>query len=325
MCLDSAAHRGAWNDVEVIAKDSRFANGAATSIGGLPHRDAAAAAAFAIGEFEIATIPSLPNIADVTAAALATFELDDSSFDGLHAFLTLARLVRLDGAPITWHLPGPLTVGVTLCDAGIEPAEAFAQAGKVVRSKLVEVTAEVSRVLPNSAQLVMIDEPALADLMTPDFPIPPDLAVDVMSSAMAAVPLDVVAGIHCGLPCDIATMLASGPAVISVPVAEDLVDWAGYIDRFLDDGGVIAWGVVPTDGPVAASAERHWRALSDVWCELVRRGCDPVALRRQSMVTPGGGLEAYAVSVARRVARLTADVAKRVGDQANATRFALGA
>jgi hypothetical protein len=183
----------------------------------------------------------------------------------------------------------------------------------------------VSRVLPNSPQLVMIDEPALADLMRPDFPIPPDHAVDVMSSAMAALPHDVVAGIHCNLQCDIATMLASGPAVISVPVADDLVDWAGYIDRFLDDGGVIAWGVVPTGGPIAAGADRYWRALSDVWCELVRRGCDPVALRRQSMVTPGGGLEAHAVSVARRLARLTAEVAKRVRDQSNATRFALGA
>ena len=309
----------------MIAKDSRFANGAATSIGGLPHRDAAAAAAFAIGEFEIATIPSLPNVAGMTAAALATNELDDSSFDGLHAFLTLGRLVNLDGEPITWHLPGPVSVGVSLCDAGLEPAEAFALAGKVVGSKLVEIAAEVSRVLPNSPQLVMIDEPALADLMRPDFPIPPDHAVDVMSSAMAALPHDVVAGIHCNLQCDIATMLASGPAVISVPVADDLVDWAGYIDRFLDDGGVIAWGVVPTGGPIAAGADRYWRALSDVWCELVRRGCDPVALRRQSMVTPGGGLEAHAVSVARRLARLTAEVAKRVRDQSNATRFALGA
>jgi len=309
----------------MIAKDSRFANGAATSIGGLPHRDAAAAAAFAIGEFEIATIPSLPNVAGMTAAALATNELDDSSFDGLHAFLTLGRLVNLDGEPITWHLPGPLSVGVSPCDAGLEPAEAFALAGKVVGSKLVEIAAEVSRVLPNSPQLVMIDEPALADLMRPDFPIPPDHAVDVMSSAMAALPHDVVAGIHCNLQCDIATMLASGPAVISVPVADDLVDWAGYIDRFLDDGGVIAWGVVPTGGPIAAGADRYWRALSDVWCELVRRGCDPVALRRQSMVTPGGGLEAHAVSVARRLARLTAEVAKRVRDQSNATRFALGA
>jgi hypothetical protein len=171
----------------------------------------------------------------------------------------------------------------------------------------------------------MLDEPALADLMSPDFPIPPDLAIDVMSSAMAAVADSVVAGIHCSEPCDIATMLATGPGVVSVPVSADLVDYAGYLDRFLTDGGVIAWGVVPNTGPIAQTSERYWRELSDVWCELVRRGCDPVALRRQSLVTPGAGLQIHAVSVARRLARITAEVAKRVRDQADATRFALGA
>ena len=43
-------------------------------------------------------------------------------------------------------------------------------------------------------------------------------------------------------------------------------------------GGRIAWGAIPTDGPRADSVDRHWRALAAVWCELVRAGCDPVAL-----------------------------------------------
>jgi hypothetical protein len=309
----------------VIARDSRFANGAATSVGALPHRDAAAAAAFAMGEFEIATVPSLPNVAAFTADALATERLDDSAFAGLHAFLNLARNVSFDGLPLTWHLPGPLTIGASLCAAGIEPAEAFALAVKVVRSKLLDVSAEISEALPSSPQLVMLDEPALADLMSPDFPIPPDHAIDVISSAMAAVAGAAIVGIHCEELCDLATMLAAGPGVISVPVDEKLVDWAGYINRFLDDGGVIAWGVVPTGGPIASTSERYWRQLSELWCELVARGCDPVALRRQSIVTPGGSLDAHAVSVARRLARMTAEIAKRVKDQANATRFALGA
>jgi hypothetical protein len=83
--------------------------------------------------------------------------------------------------------------------------------------------------------------------------------------------------------------------------------------------------VIPTDGPVGSNSERQWRALSDLWCSLVQRGCDPVLLRRQSIVTPHCGLAGHSVSVARRIARLTADVGKRVQDQSSATRFALGA
>ena len=44
----------------MTAAVDRFANGKSVGIGSLPHRDPDAAAAFAIGEFEIATVPTLP-------------------------------------------------------------------------------------------------------------------------------------------------------------------------------------------------------------------------------------------------------------------------
>src|SRR6056297_3897331 len=51
-------------DVHRAARPSRpspFVDGAAVSVGSLPHNDAVAAAAFSIAEFDIATIPSLPK------------------------------------------------------------------------------------------------------------------------------------------------------------------------------------------------------------------------------------------------------------------------
>ena len=113
--------------------------------------------------------------------------------------------------------------------------------------------------------------------------------------------------------------------MVSLPVSSELVDWVGYLTRFLAEGGIIAWGVIPTDGPLPTTSERQWRALSDLWCSLVQLGCDPVLLRRQSVVTPQCGLATHSVPVAQRIARLTADVGKRVQDQSSATRFALGA
>ena len=89
-----------------------------------------------------------------------------------------------------------------------------------------------------------------------------------------------------------------------MPVSESLANVAGYLVRFLEGGGRIAWGVVPTDGPILTSSERSWRRLSDVWCELVRRGCDPVLLRQRSLVTPQCGLGLHTPAVADRVVRL---------------------
>lgn len=333
---------------------SPFADGATAGIGSLPHSDLGAAAAFAIAEFDIATIPTMPqrSIAETMIAqavlGIPGFGIDDEgspvvetaptatmgpivtdlghdAFAGLFAFLDLAAKVNLDGAPVKWQFVGPVTLGVALEHAGVDTSIAFDLAAAAVRAHLIALSEAITEALPNSPQMVVLDEPWFAELMTPGFPIPPDHAIDLMSSAMAALPASTVVGVHCCAPCDIATLLASGPSVISVPVSPEIVNWAGYLTRFLDDGGIIAWGAVPTDGPIPSIPERPWRALSDLWCTLVQRGCDPVLLRRQSIVTPQCGLAWHSASIARRIARLNADVGKRVKDQSSATRFALGA
>ena len=185
--------------------------------------------------------------------------------------------------------------------------------------------AEVERALPGCKQLVFIEESDLGELMNPGFPIAPDTAIDLVSGALAAIETSAVAGLHvCGLA-DIPTQLASGPAVLSLPVRPEVADSAGYLVRFMERGGYVAWGAVSTSGPIAASAERPWRQLSQLWCELVRRGADPAMLRQQSIITPDCGLASHTPAVAERVYRITAEVSRRVRDQANASRWALGA
>ena len=331
-----------------------FADGATAGAGSLPHVDPVAAAAFSIGEFDIATIPTTPRrshhesmlaqalvgvrgvsvVADGSIAvdsakvkplATLTTDIEHDAFTGVRSFLDLAHKVRLDGAAVKWQFVGPVTLGVALHRAGLDRESAFDLALSTVSDRLSALSTVITAALPNSKQMVVLDEPWFSELMQPGFPIPPDEAIDRMSSAMAALPSGTLTGVHCCAPCDVATLLASGPNVVSLPLSPELVDWVGYLTRFLADGGIIAWGVIPTDGPVGSTSERQWRALSDVWCSLVQLGCDPVLLRRQSLVTPQCGLAMHSVSVARRIARLTAEVGKRVQDQSSATRFALGA
>ena len=338
----------------VPAALARFGNGQSVSIGSLPHRDADAAAAFAIGQFDIATVPALPTrspaegmiaqaIAGLPGVSLGqygsfaidpvglagdtpiTTDLTTDAFAGLRAFLDLARKVGVDGSPVKWQFVGPVTLGVALQRAGLRNTEAFTIAAAAVRHHVTQICAAVSETLPNSPQLMLLDEPWLVELMSPDFPIPPDVAVDLISTGMAAVAPDVAVALHCCGPCAVATMLESGPQVISLPVSESLVDYAGYLGRFINAGGVIVWGVLPTVGPLPAKADRYWRRLSEVWCALVERGVDASELRRQSLVSAECGLSGHQVSTARRVARLTSEVGRKVNAQAMSTRLAFGA
>src|ERR1700712_4986442 len=161
--------------------------------------------------------------------------------------------------------------------------------------------------------------------MQPGFPIAPDTAIDLVSGALAAIEPSAVAGLHVCAEADIASLLASGPGVLSVPVHASLAESAGYLIRFLETGGWIAWGVVPAGGPIVTSVERPWRHLSELWCRLVEAGADPTQLRRQSIVTPECGLGLHTPAVAERIHRLTAEVGCRISDQSVASRFVLGA
>ncbi len=80
-----------------------------------------------------------------------------------------------------------------------------------------------------------------------------------------------------------------------------------------------------TDGPVPMSADRPWKRLCELWCQLVQRGCSPALLRQQSLITPECGLGLHNSRCAERVLRINAELSSRVRDQAAATRFSFGA
>jgi hypothetical protein len=82
---------------------------------------------------------------------------------------------------------------------------------------------------------------------------------------------------------------------------------------------------VPTEGPVGSGVSRLWRALSSLWCELVRGGCDVARLRTQALVTPAGGLGQHRLSQAAVVYRQVDELAQRLYDQATGIRLSVGA
>jgi hypothetical protein len=326
--------------------------GAASGIGSLPHTDAHAAAAFVLDRLpDLPAIPSLPQrspaesmlgqaavgIAGVTvdddgdlvidAARVGLgddrdLDLDHDAFGGLRAFLAAA--VGWDG-PVKWQVTGPVTFGLALTQGGVAPAPAFELATQAVRRQLGTIGAAVAEVVPAGSQVVVIDEPGMSGLLQPGFPLDPDTAIDLVSGALAAVDPASLAGVHCCGASDWSAILAAGPGILWMPVRPGIEAVAGYLAQFLDDGGWVAWGAVPTDGPVGTTADRHWRELADLWCSLVQGGCDAVRLRRQAIVTPACGLGLHELGAIDHVFELVDAVADRVHGQAVATRLSVGA
>lgn len=331
-------------------------SGAATGIGALPHLGAHQAVAFALRNMELPSIPRLPRrspaegaiaqamvgMQGITVGQYGSIAVHPEQIDSLAPVITdmhhdalVGFRTFLEDAPlelgreyegwVKWQFVGPVTFGLALMRAGVPMNEAFSSAVRAIRTRVQHLLEAVEVALPHCRQIVFIEEPAFGELMQPGFPIAPETAIDLVSGALAAIETTAMSGLHCCGSGDIASQLAAGPAILSLPVHSEIAESAGYLIRFMESGGYIAWGVVPTSGPIATSAERPWRALCALWCELVQRGADPALLRTQALVTPECGLAGHTPAVAQRVHAIVAEIGCRVRDQSSASRWVLGA
>jgi len=324
--------------------------GIATGIGSLPHTDPRAAA-----ELVLECLPELPSVPQLPGrdpregmiaqwvGALPEVEVDEhgtltllgasdaepqclvtpDAHSGLVSFLELARALERAPRRVKVQLTGPLTLGVALHAAGMPVERAFRRSEALTRAWSSTLEQLFAAQLPDSALIVFLDEPALVTWRRGQGLLEREAAIDVLSGSLAAI--EGVSGLHVCGDGDVALALAAGPQVLGVEVSDDLTRDTVALARFLVGDGWVAWGAVPTDRPVGESADPHWRRLAAVWCELTRRGCDPVPLRARGLITPACGLAGYGASQAERVLGIARELAARVHDQAVAARLTLGA
>jgi hypothetical protein len=328
-------------------------HGVASSIGSLPHTDPRDAAAFVLErQPRLPAAPSLPNrsgmermvaqaawgIAGITVLPDGSLQLDDPLLDpraplttpgidgepfvGLRAFL---GAVAGRQAPIKLQLTGPVTLGIALVALGVPSDRAFAVAGAAVRARATTLIAAARSSAPGAPLVVFVDEPGLTAAMHASFPLDPNRTIDLVSGALATIEPHAMTGLHCCGLADWPVVLEAGAQILSLPLGCGAVEHAGALGRFLDGGGTIAWGAVPTSGPLGSTPERLWQQLSTEWCGLTQGGCDPVLLREQAIVTPACGLALHGEGQADLVLRLTNQVARRLATQTRGMRLTVGA
>lgn len=328
-----------------------LAAGIATGVGSLPHRNAAAAAASVLRCLpELPSVPQLParsryeqlvaqplhGIDGIELAGDGSIvlgpsfdpgvtvpeELDPEAFGGLLAFLEEARRAARPPARVKAQVTGPLTMGVALARAGVPQADAFDLAARITRARARAIERHVVCALPDASLVLFYDEPALV-CWRDEPPLDREAATDLLSGALAST--GCVAGVHvCGAG-DLRLALSAGPEIVHFDVHALSFEDSIALARFLDGGGWVAWGAVPTHGPIGEHPAPLWKSLLDVWCELTRRGCDPVLLRTQGIVAPACGLAGHGPSQAERAMLLARELGNRVHDQAAATKLAVGA
>lgn len=338
---------------ERVEQASRPANalhaGMATGCGSLPHDDVAAAIELVLEVHpSCPAAPSLPRrdpregmlgqaaagLAHIATAPDGSLVVDDPDLvdpgladaaDQLPADAFGATLAFLDAvgrrpdAPqaIKLQITGPVTFGMGLVAAGVAPRRAFPLAAVATRTRArALVAAARGRIGGEVSLVVVVDEPSMGAATVGELPLSVEEAVDHLSGTLGAVEASAVAGVHCCAPADWGAVLRAGPALVSFPVSIAGSVRAADLGPFLEDGGWVAWGAVPTDGPLGpldgSGARRLWRYLTQRWHALADGGVDPVLLRQRALITPGCGLARHDPAQAEVALRLTAALGDRI-------------
>ncbi len=161
--------------------------------------------------------------------------------------------------------------------------------------------------------IVFIDEPALAGLGSSAFISVSNATVQEMINEVAEAihAAGGLAGIHVCANTEWEVLLSSKIDILSFDAYsffDKLAALGGQVHGYLDRGGILAWGGVPTgnaadiDKESADSLIRLWEQQA---ATLVRPGRDLPALLRQMLITPSCGTGSLSRARAEKVLELT--------------------
>ncbi|MFZ5765091.1 MAG: hypothetical protein ACOY4H_05790 [Thermodesulfobacteriota bacterium] len=164
--------------------------------------------------------------------------------------------------------------------------------------------------------IVFIDEPALAGLGSNTF-------ISVADSDIIADQSEMIAAIHCAGGLAGVHVCANTNWPLLLGLDYDILNFDAYgffdklaacreeLDAFLERGGIIAWGIVPTSNEKEILTETPDTLIAR-WEEQAGRLTTPErdisTLLRQSLITPSCGTGALTALLASRVLELTAAV-----------------
>lgn len=237
---------------------------------------------------------SIDKFAEELEHTLAQFE-NPAYFDVSKTYSAVYhRFLEMDFADrpaIRGQLEGPISFGFNILDQNERPI----LFDDTVRPFMFEfmaqrINVQLARLRKRNANAFMfVDEPGLQFLFS---------AMAGYSDLQAKTDLDQFfatidrpRGVHlCGNP-DWDFLLNMDLDVLSLDIYTNAEVFASYtqsIQRFLDRGGVLVWGIVPTGFDTFAGASAPFLAhqLETVWKTLWSRGIDRQQMLAQSMLSP---------------------------------------
>ena len=248
------------------------------------------------------------------------FEITENFAKGLRILKDLTsedhrREIKL----IKGQVVGPITFGLALAD--LEGKSIFYD--PTLRDILIKHLSMKARwmekrfndLFTGIPTIIFFDEPSLSSFGSAFSGLNREDVVHSLNECFEAV--TGLRGVHCCGNTDWSVLLSTNLDILSFDAygyLETLSLYPKELGTFLERGGILAWGIVPTS---EAILKEDARSLVERFREgmeaLSTKGIDPILLQR-AIITPSCGTASLSIPLAERVCQLTAEVSKRLRD-----------
>ncbi len=218
------------------------------------------------------------------------------------------------------QVTGPVSMGLTVTDenrrAIIYNEVAEDVVIKTVAMKAKWLEARMRETVPADRYLMFYDEPYMVSFGSAYLNMTHDQVVAYLNECFEGV--SCMTGVHCCGNTDWSVILDTSVDVVNFDAYEfgvGLTLYDRHLRKFLDRGGILAWGIVPTSEAVRGEDYKSLTArLEELLKRLEVKGFDRKEVLRQSMITPSCGTGSLTIALAEEIFTKTVETANHVRD-----------
>jgi methionine synthase II (cobalamin-independent) len=246
------------------------------------------------------------------------FQIKEDFAKGLRIFKNLtSQDHRKNIKYIKGQVTGPITFGLALADQEKKPI--FYD--PTLRDILIKHLSLKARwmekrfndLLPGIKTILFFDEPSLSSFGSAFSSLNREEVILSLNECLHAI--KGLKGIHCCGNTDWSVLLSTDIDILSFDAYGYLETVSLYpkeLSAFLERGGILAWGIVPTSEAVLKeNAQSLVKRFKEGVETLSKKGIDP-SLFQRTILTPSCGTASLPIPLAERVCQLTAEVSKRL-------------
>jgi hypothetical protein len=244
------------------------------------------------------------------------FQISPSYAEGFYKILE--EISPLKPSFFKCHVTGPISFGLTVTDENKRPIlyhEVFSEIlPEILNLKALWQIRKVKEFLPDAEVVVFFDEPYLSVFGSSYVSLSREKVVNSLKAATKELPA--LVGVHCCGNTDWSLLFDSELKIISFDAYEyfdRFLLYSSELKDFLERGGILAWGIVPTVTPHPEEVKKESlftlrKKFESFLDELEKKGLERNVVLERSLITPNCGTGAMEPDLAELVFKLTREI-----------------